>query len=439
MLLSTALMPAFAQNGINSPFSQYGIGLNNMPYNFPGFSSMGGITVTRSAHNMVNPFNPASYAAIGKETLVFDMGLNIETSTLRSGDSSQYDSDGNLGYLTVAFPLAKWWKTALGIMPLTDVNYETVQTETSSSSGEVSTLYQGQGGVTQLFWGNGFNILGGDDATKQQLRIGFNVNLLYGNIERGVTYEFLGGDTTYFMNSRREKHSYIKNLALDFGMQYERPLGEHYRMTAGMTIKPHKKMLFNENALVYTFVSRSSQSYARDTIFPQDGTSGDYESTMEQPFTLGLGLSLQRNSRWLVAADASFATWSGMKYSENSNFAIFGQSPLRFDNNQRYALGFQLLGDKNDSRYIRRITFSAGAHYESGKLSLQTTDGTDYSLNEWGAGIGASFPMRKGRSVLNLSVSYSSFGDGSLLRRDALMFGISIGSCESWFVKRKFN
>ena len=47
--------------------------------------------------------------------------------------------------------------------------------------------------------------------------------------------------------------------------------------------------------------------------------------------------------------------------------------------------------------------------------------------------------MRKGRSVLNLSLSYSSFGTPDLLQRNMITFGLSIGSCESWFVKRKFN
>lgn len=439
VLLVVAAVTASAQNGINSPFSQYGVGLNNAPFSFPGFASMGGITSIRSANNMVNPFNPASYAAIGKETLVFDMGVNIEMSTLRSGDDEQYDSDGNLGYLAIAFPLSKWWKTALAVMPFSDVDYKTVQTSTIEPGGEVKTLYRGQGSVTQLLWGNGFNILGGADESKQQLRVGFNISLLYGDIDRYVSYEFPGNDSTYFMNSQREKNSYIKNFVYDFGVQYERPLGDKYRLMAGVTLKPHQTLSINENALAYTFVEGSSSISILDTIFPQRGGSSDYNSTLEQPMSIGLGLSLQRNSRWLLAVDASMASWNGMKYTENSNNNLFGTSPLRYSDNRRCALGFQLLGDKNDSRYFRRITFSAGLHYESGKLCLELTDGNRYDLNEWGAGVGASLPMRKGRSVLNLSVSYSSFGDQTLLRRDAVLFGISVGSCESWFVKRKFN
>ena len=62
-----------------------------------------------------------------------------------------------------------------------------------------------------------------------------------------------------------------------------------------------------------------------------------------------------------------------------------------------------------------------------------------YFFGIWGFGVGLSLPMRKGRSVLNISAAYSSFGTADLLRRDTFTIGISVGSCESWFVKRKFN
>ena len=56
-----------------------------------------------------------------------------------------------------------------------------------------------------------------------------------------------------------------------------------------------------------------------------------------------------------------------------------------------------------------------------------------------GGGLGFSLPMRKGRSVLTLALGYSSFGNRELLRRDCLTLGLTIGSCERWFVKRKYN
>lgn len=427
-------MSASAQNGLNSPYSQYGIGITNMPYNMPSVSAMGGVVYTRSAFNTINPFNPASYASIGMESFVFDMGLGIEMTTLREGDASLYDADGNISYLTFGFPLTKWWKTAMGIMPMTDVSYRSVRAVTGEPWGEMNTIYEGFGGVTQFFWGHGFNLLGGNNMNKAQLRAGFNVNYLYGYITRAITYDFLGRDTTYFMDMQRRKETSISNFTFDFGLQYEQPIGKDYRFGAGVTLKMPRTMTVKDHAVVFTYGDSP-----RDTIFPASGGDSDYESTLRQAFSAGVGLSFQRNDKWLVAFDATFASWNGMEYTENSDFNIFGNSSLRYDKTCKFALGVQLLGDKNSSSYLRRITYSAGGHYENGRLYLQLSDGVNRRLDEWGFGLGASLPMRKGKSVLNLSVSYSSFGTIDLMRRDAVMVGISIGSCESWFVKRKFN
>ena len=95
LLLVIVGFAAKAQNGINSPFSQYGIGFSNLPYNYPVISAMGGVAYTKAAPNMVNPFNPASYAAVKKESMVFDMGLSIEMATLRDNQQKAYDADGN--------------------------------------------------------------------------------------------------------------------------------------------------------------------------------------------------------------------------------------------------------------------------------------------------------------------------------------------------------
>lgn len=430
---------ANAQNGINSPYSQFGIGLNNQPYNMPLFSSLGGASYTFSSNNTINPFNPASYASIGMESFIFDMGLYIEVTKLHNNDASQRDGDGNLGYLAFGLPLTKWWKTALGVMPLSDINYSSVYSSTGPFDIANKTTYEGYGGITQFFWGHAFNILGHGEQNKPQLRAGFNVNYLYGTLTRAITYSFPGNDTNYYMNSRKQKDTYIKNFTFDFGFQYDQPLGTNHRLSLGFTMKPHRLMDIRDNALVYTFITNAATEYMRDTVFPSTGNDSEYGSTLEQPLSLGFGISLQRNDIWRVAFDASLAPWSGMKYTENTNYNIFGNTPLRYDNTFHLALGMQLLGDKNATSYMRRVTYSAGMHYESGCLQLELADNSYHSLNEWGFGIGMSLPMRKGRSVLNLAISYFSLGTVDLLRRDIISFGISVGSCESWFVKRKFN
>lgn len=423
---------ALAQNSMNVPYSQYGIGEGTMPYNMPFANMMGGVVYSRSTSNTINPFNPASYAAIEKESFVFDMGLGIEMSTLRDTKSSLFDADGNVSYLTVGFPITKWWKTSLGLMPFSDVNYQSASVDTLSYGGQcpVKNVYEGTGEVSQMYWGNGFNIT-------KNLSVGFNVNYLYGSVQRAISYDFESGDSSYyFVNSRRLKNTFIKNLTFDLGLQYRQPLGEKYSLGVGLVVKPRRVMSVKDNALVYTYMTNES---LRDTIFPLPGVESEYSSTLEQPLTVGGGLSLSRNDRWMVAADVTYAACSGLRYTENENINIFGHSALRYEKNLRTAMGFEWSGNKNSSSYVERMAWRAGVHYEQGRLNLTLNDGTDYELNEWGFGMGCSMPMRKGRSVLNLSVGYSVVGTQDPLQRSRLTFGISIGSCESWFVKKKYN
>ena len=430
---------ALAQNGINSPYSQYGIGFNNQPYNMPYISSLGGVSYTLAANNMVNPFNPASYAIIGKETFIFDMGLSIETNTLRSRSNSLYDADGGLGYISFGMPVTKWWKTAFGVMPLTDINYRTVNTVQGDLYNEMSTIYEGVGSISQFYWGHGFNVFGGLDESKPQLRLGFNASFIYGNLTRAITYDFATNDSTYFMDSRRQKDTYVSNFLFDMGLQYDQPIGKDYHLDVGLTFKLPHAMSVKDNSLVYTFVTSGMREYMRDTIFPASGNDSEYESTLEQPLSTGIGISFRRDNKWLVAMDGTFAPWSGLKYVENENVNIFGSSPVLYENNTRLALGMQLLGDKNATKYANRVTYSVGFHYERAKMTLMSATNEKHVLDEWGIGAGVALPVRKGRSLFNVSVAYSSFGTTDLLRRNAFTIGLSFSSCESWFVKRKFN
>lgn len=432
-MLLTVPFTGRTQNGFNFPYSQFGIGLSELPYNMPSAYSMGGVSYSRASKNMVNPFNPASYAAVEPQSFVFDIGINIQSCTLRQGDQRLSDADGTIAYLAIAFPLTEWWKTSVGLMPYSQVDYESVYTDmVSVPDVPVKTIYAGSGGVSQIYWGNGFNL-------GKRLSVGFNLNYLYGSITRAITYDFQNSDTSYYMDSRRQKDTYISNLLLDFGLQYRQPLGERYSLNAGLTARtPRSGMPVRDDALVYTFVTNGSSEYLTDTIFPAPGEESSYESTLDQPLAVGLGLALERNNRWQVAVDGYYSAWSGIKYTENIDSTIFGSSALTYGPNWRVAMGFEWMGDPGASSYWRRIGIRAGIYYNSGRLNL-TIGKNAYKLNEMGGGLGFALPMRKGQSVLNFSLGYSRFGNIDLLQRDCFTVGISVGSCERWFGKRKYN
>ena len=432
---------AKTQNGFNIPFSQYGIGLSDMPYNMPSAFSMGGAVFSRSSRNIINPFNPASYAAIENESFVFDIGLNIQSCVLRNDANRLTDADGNLAYFTIAFPITGWWKTSAGLLPYSTVNYESVQTAFDiQTQSDVKTIYAGHGGVSQIYWGNAFNI-------GQRLSLGFNLNYLYGNITRAITYNFQGNDSTYCINSRRQKNTYVSNLLIDLGLQYLQPLGADYTLHIGATARTPRNMKVNDHALSYTYLTYASTEYLFDTIFPQPGESDTYKSQLLQPLAVGFDV--------LVDLQRKLAGRRQDQRADHGRFTGLAEPPgMLLQDRQRKGrrlagarlraadLGAEWKGDPAAGSYWGRIGVSAGLYHNHGRLALAPVAGNPDQptiINETGCGLGFRLPMRKGRSVLTLALGYSSIGTAQLLRRDVFTVGLSIGSCERWFVKRKYN
>ena len=369
------------------------------------------------------------------ESFVFDMGVSLQGSTLRAGDNSLYDADGNLAYLLVALPITPWLKAGAGLLPYTTVHYSSTQLQQTPTDGEVKTIYDGTGGINQAFLGAAVRVLEGK-GNRPSVHVGVNLNWLTGSIDRAISYVFQGNDTTYMHNKRRYKHTAMNNVLLDFGLQAYQPIGEKYTLGLGLVYKPYADLTISDKALIYTYHNGSETLI--DTIFPARGTEPDFDSQAERAQTVGIGLSIERNERWQAVADMTFAGWSGLKYTEGQTPSLFGSSSMIYDRYSCYAVGFQRLVRMDASTYWGRIGWSLGAHLQNGVMHLDLNASTE-RIDEWGAGAGLVLPMRKGQSLLTLSVGYSSLGSKNILRRDTFTFGISVSSCEHWFFKRKYN
>lgn len=424
-----------AQNGLNSPYSQYGLGSGTTPYITPWSAALGGVTATQTSNTFVNPYNPASYASVGMETFLFDMGIGIRNTWQKDPFANFTDGDGTLAYIAGAFSVCKWWKMAAGLLPYSEINYNITQSSYDPSWDTMRTIYKGMGNFNRVFWGHGFRL-------SNRLALGVNINLLLGSATRAVTYDFANGDSIAFIDSRRQQDSRLSSVTLDFGAMYRMPLNDRYSLSLGLTVNTPRTLNVKENAMIYTFVTHQGAEYMRDTIFPAYGQSSEYTDKYRLPFTITLGAALQRNDLWQMAADLRFAPWNGAKYVESdmdaSTPSILGNNPVIYDNNMRVNLGWQWLGDKTASRYIKRMGLSAGIHWEQGLLRLNLK-GQNNCINQFGIGAGMLFPMRKGRNAVRLSVDWSTMGSTDILRCNSLLLGISVGSSDSWFVKRKYN
>ena len=257
---------------------------------------------------------------------------------------------------------------------------------------------------------------------------GFNANFLFGNINRAITYSF---DSTYAMSSRKQKETVVRNFSFDMGIQYLLPLANGNSLSFGLTYSLPLKLNVDDKATIYTFSIKGVSEYVADTVFPTES----YESTLELPSVVGLGVAFNKSDKWMVGLDLAYSQWSGAKYTENTTKNIFGDwNGIEYENNYRMALGFERKSDRSGSKYYQRMSYRAGLHYESGKAVILGN-----RLNDFGIHAGVSFPVRKMKSFVNFSIQYGSYGTTDQVRKQYLQLELSLSTSDTWFKKRKYE
>jgi hypothetical protein len=168
LLLFTQTALVKGQITINSPYTRYGLG--NLVENGmdPRITAMGGLYYGLQGNNLINTANPASYAAFDSVSFVFDAGIFGLMTDLRTNNMSDQGSYISLSHLLFGFPVTRWWRTSLGVLPFSYVGYAIYNKEELEGMTTVENVYQGSGGLSQLYWGNAIKI-------GKKLSIGFNM------------------------------------------------------------------------------------------------------------------------------------------------------------------------------------------------------------------------------------------------------------------------
>ena len=136
------------------------------------------------------------------------------------------------------FPITRRLAMSIGLLPYSYVGYDfgESRTEGGLSWGE---SFSGEGGLSDAYLGLSY------DIWKKRLSIGLNAGFLFGNIthSRNLIFPSSTGADDVYRNQRYE----IRDLKLDFGIQYTHPLSKTEHVTVGFVYSPGKKL----NTTVY--------------------------------------------------------------------------------------------------------------------------------------------------------------------------------------------
>ena len=418
MLVSVLFYQAQGQIQINSPYTRFGAG--NLVENGmnPRINAMGGLYYGLQANNLINPANPASYAAFDSVSFVFDggvFGIMTDLHTAKQSDRGNYIS---LSHLMFGFPVTHWWKTSLGVMPFSYVGYDIYSengADTIAGLPATEQVFQGSGGYNQLYWGNGFRL-------GKKLSVGFNLKYIFGSIyrSRGISFpDSVEMKNTYIKGSVRPSDFYG-----EIGIQYKASLGKDLFMVVGGAFSPQVQIRSKASYIVTTYFGDiNSVQYSYDTIDYNLNVKGDWTL----PIRTGAGITIGKTGKWLAGADFLWQNWEKYEYFGVSDSLV---------NKWNISIGGEYIPDATSiSSYLQKINYRAGVHFGKAPMEFR-----GQHLTEFGIDFGLGFPVKKSKSMINFSAIIGKLGTTQygLIQENYLKFTLGVNIFENWFFKSKY-
>jgi len=422
LIVATLLMGGIlqAQSTINSPYSRYGLGELRGENVSAQMKGMGGISIGMNDPTMVNPSNPASYAVFDSLAFLIDAGIRANFVNLKTDQLSENSQSATLSYIMMGFPINKWWKTSLGILPYSKIGYN-IDIVVDMSEYEFANILnelEGEGGINRLYWGNAFNI-------GKNLRLGIDSYYIFGNSSRNSTVHFM--DSLNIYGTKIETSTRGNDFIFDYGMQYDIHLGQSEDiLTVGLTYANK----FNINATRKYLSKTITGGYygmveeTKDTVEYRP----DEKGTILIPPKFGLGAVYKKPGKWLLGVDFEWQKWS--------DFEAFGVPDTLF-NTMRFAVGGEYTPNHTTiSSIVKRMTYRAGVRYEQTYLSLN-----GHQVDEFGISFGLTFPIKKSKTTIDLGLEVGKRGTtkDKLIQENFFNINFGVSIQEHWFYKRKYN
>ena len=424
-LILTALLvllcgAAFSQADVDSPYSMFGMGQVRSKTMNARLKGMGGVANAMFDKNMVNAANPASYAMIDTLALLFDAGLYAKSSTFSTSALSERASSASLDYVSMGFAFTNWWKMAIGAQPYSNVGYNIVTSFHDDQVGNYNQLFQGEGGLNQVFIGNAFRL-------GKHFSVGANANYVFGDSKSTTTLTY--PDSTYIICSRRSRDLMIKSFMFDYGVMYQGRMGNGLTLALGATYNQKIDLKGTQTVFIRTvedndYISSTSTEYLIDTV----AYHKDKNAKLTMPQGLGFGVSLKKDNRWSLGADFNWTQWSA--------FARNGLNEGLQDS-WGVSLGGEFLPNSTSlSSYWSKVSYRLGGFYEQTCLNIN-----GQSINKLGITFGLTMPIPRSMSKVDLGLEIGKCGTKSanLIKESYVNLTAGVSIFDRWFIKRKYK
>ena len=122
LLMLIAFVGTKADNGINSPYSRYGLGiLSNQSLGIN--RQMGGLGYGLRSDGYINIVNPASFSQADTLTMLFEAGFSLQDVYFKENGKGTNALNASFDYIAMQFRLCKGLGMSLGFLPYSNVGY----------------------------------------------------------------------------------------------------------------------------------------------------------------------------------------------------------------------------------------------------------------------------------------------------------------------------
>jgi hypothetical protein len=416
MLLLSALMlltlNSYSQKSIYSPYTRYGIG-ELIDQNLGNTMGFGSIAAGIRMNDVINYANPASYSAQDTNTFIFDLGINGR-STIQRSDNNQIKRKAlGFNHLAIGFPVFRWWKSSIGLVPLSQVGYHIKKTSPATDIEKAVNTFEGEGGIRQFYIGNAFNLT-------NNLYAGINYYYVFGN----NTYQSIGSlpEDPYSGLFQKNTEYHINGSRIQLGVQYKWNLSDNRNFNFGLSydLKSDLNMQQDNEFFSYYQFTDSQGRERKDTL---DLIKDPQNSNLRYPQGLNMGFAYY-TPKLIVGGDFKYQQWSTLKeFDIADSYKVMG--------------GMQYTPDREALRsYLKRVHYRAGAYYEKSYIQIN-----NQQLKNYGITFGLGLPLQYNRTKFNIALKLGRRGTTGhdLIEENYALIHFNITFYDFWFIKQKYR
>ncbi|MEP7143280.1 MAG: hypothetical protein ABI707_10440 [Ferruginibacter sp.] len=367
---------AIAQND-SSPYSVLGIG-NIETSGFNRYTGMADAGVALSDNRNINNSNAASLTGLNEHFYTFELSGRFRQTIFKGlGITAPNDKSGDfeVNRINLAMKVAKHWGSSVGLQPFSTANYSYTALKTIGGTLQnVSASYEGDGGVHQFYWANGYQL-------SMYTSIGVTSSFLFGSL-RQVENLLSGDNTTVSLTTTQ--NTYLRNYYFNFAMQTGFRVNSKWESRYGITYSP-KTSLFAE----YTTDVTGS---AGDSI-KSDAAKNNFFTL---PGNINAGIAFVKNAKYTYTINVQSQNWGALNY-KGTNY--------RLVNSNRISFGFQQSNRQKDyyNREYEKGYFQMGFYAGQSYLKVKNVQITDiggsvgYGINSKSSPMSVMIALEGGR------------------------------------------